>query len=177
MVENKDKQQQAKTDLQLQESTEFHRYILAMLFVFSFMVIMVIAVLGTVFWGYTGIANLVGFFSGWVAAIIGFYFLQQNTAGAQAQAKVATDSAAKQYARADLESEKKSKLASETSSHVNDLEKIINELVSLRTREKREAGKPPTTEDTELQMRMQSLSKEAEKSLKKARDTISYYSA
>jgi HPt (histidine-containing phosphotransfer) domain-containing protein len=160
-AEKDDKQQPAKTDLQLQELTESHRYILAMLFVLSFMVIMVLAVLGTIFWGYTGIANLVGFFSGWVAAVIGFYFLQQNTAGAQAQAKNATDSAAVQHARANLESEKKSKLASETSSDINDLARIINEFVASSRALKEKTRKQLVPEDVQkFQTQVESLLKQ-----------------
>jgi len=171
-----EKQQQAKTDLQMQESTESHRYWLAMLIVLSFMVIMIIAVVGTIFYAYTGIANLVGYFSSWIAAIVGFYFLQQNTAGAQAQAKVATDSAATQHARADQESEKRSKLASETGSNINDLEKILNEFMRVRAKEAK-PGKALAAEDVqEFQTRVESLSKEATDSLRKARDTIKLYS-
>ncbi len=139
----------AKTDLQLQESTEFHRYILAMLFVFSFMSIMFLAVLGTIFWGYTGIANLVGFFSGWVAAIIGFYFLQQSTAGAQAQAKVATKSAAAQTERANTENQKKSRLIVDTTSYINTLEKTLNDLKASSDALKEKIGKQLLPEEVQ----------------------------
>ena len=218
-------QQPAKTDLQLQESTESHRYNLAMLFVFSFMVIMFFALLGTIFWGYTGIANLVGFFSGWVAAIIGFYFLQQNTAGAQAQAKVATESAATQTERANTESQKRSNLSLVARSKLDDLEETINDLAESSKALKEKTGKQLMPEDVhkfqtqlqsllkgakekgkqpmpefhtqveslvketkgtgkllvpddvqEFQTKVESLSREAQEKLKKARDTITFYS-
>jgi hypothetical protein len=155
-------QQPAKTDSQLQESTESHRYYLAMFLIVSFMVIMGLAVVGTIFYGYTGIATLVGFFSGWIAAIIGFYFLQQNTAGAQAQAKAATDTAAEQTARANMESEKKSKLATQTSSNIDDLEKIINELVTRSKALKEKTGKQLMPEDVQkFQTQIESMLKGA----------------
>jgi hypothetical protein len=197
-VKKDDKQQPADTDLQLQKSTESHRYILAMSFVLSFMAIMFLAVLGTIFWGYTGISTLVGFFSAWVATIIGFYFLQQNTAGAQNQAKVATESAATQTARANQEADKKAQIAKEAISNIDDSEKANNELLALLTALKEKTGKQLKPEDVqklqaqveslkqtkgtgkqlipedvhEFHAQVESLSREAQERLKKARETI-----
>jgi hypothetical protein len=169
----KDSQKQAaKTDSQAQESTEYHRYILAMVFIGSFMVIMGLAVLGTIFWGYTGIANLVGFFSGWIAAMIGFYFLQQNAAGAQAAAKVATDSAVEEHALAHKAEDQKSRLALETSTIMNKLAITVNEILS-RSEELRRARELRQPEDVQTyQTQVERLSREAKEEIKSAQDTI-----
>jgi hypothetical protein len=173
----KDSQKQAaKTDSQAQESTEYHRYILAMLFIGSFMAIMGLAVIGTIFWAYTGIANLVGFFSGWIAAIIGFYFLQQNAAGAQAAAKVAIDSAAEEHALAHKAEDQKSRLALETSTIMNRVTITLNEILA-RSDELSRARELKQPEDVQrYQTQVESLSKEAKEALKNAQDTIIRYS-
>jgi hypothetical protein len=177
MAERDIHKQPTGTDSQVQESTENHRFILAMLLICSFMIIIGLAVLGTIFWGYTGIANLIGFFSGWIAAIIGFYFLQQNTAGAQAAAKVAVDSAVEEHALAHKVEDQKSRLALETSTIMNRVTIIINEILSSSeglTRA-RELKQP---EDVQMfQTQVERLSKEAKVELKNAQDTIMRYSA
>jgi hypothetical protein len=137
--------QTAKTNEKLQELTETHRYNLAMLFVASFMTVMVIALLGTLFWGYIEIINLAAVFSGWVAAIIGFYFLQQNTAGAQAQAKEATQTAAKQTERANTEAQKRLGLTIATKSQIDELSETVNNLAksSMELKDKKVKQVPP----------------------------------
>jgi hypothetical protein len=90
----------------LAESTEKHRYRLAMFLVGGFMVILVIDMIG----GYTDPAVFAGIFSGWIVAIIGFYFLQQASDHAQQQATIITSKA-----------ERKSADISETSQEKADL--------------------------------------------------------
>jgi hypothetical protein len=147
-----------------------------MVFIVSFMFIMGIAVLGTVFWGYTGIANLVGFFSGWVAAVIGFYFLQQNAAGAQAVAKIAMNSVAEERAFAHKARDQKSRLALETSTIMNKLAITVNEILS-RSEELRRARELRQPEDVQAyQAQVERLSMEAKEEIKRAQDTILRYS-
>jgi len=176
MAEKDIQKQPAKIDLQVQESTENHRFILAMLLIGSFMVIIGLAVLGTIFWGYTGIANLIGFFSGWIAAIIGFYFLQQNAAGAQAAAKVAIDSAAEEHALAHKAQDQKSRLALETNTIMNKVTITLNEILS-RSEELKRARELKQPEDVQtFQTEVERLSKEAKEELKNAQDMIMRYS-
>jgi hypothetical protein len=177
MAERDIHKQPTGTDLHVQESTENHRFILAMLLICSFMIIIGLAVLGTIFWGYTGIANLIGFFSGWIAAIIGFYFLQQNAAGAQATAKVAIDSAVEEHALAHKAQDQKSRLGLETNTIMNRVTIIINEILS-RSEELRKARELKEPEDVQMfQTQVERLSKEAKVELKNAQDTIMRYSA
>jgi hypothetical protein len=124
MAEKNNQQQPTEYDLQ---STEEHRFYLAILFIGGFLVIMGLALLGQFFWGYTGIKDLAAIFSGWIVAIIGFYFAQQNTAQAHQQAMVVTKDAA----------EKKAKYASKSDLSITELEEkiekqkeFINQLLS-----------------------------------------------
>ena len=66
-------------------STEKHRFWLAILFIGGFLIIMVVALLGTFAQVFTGIEDLAAIFSGWITAVMGFYFLQSNTEKAQEQ--------------------------------------------------------------------------------------------
>jgi hypothetical protein len=138
------------------------------------MAIMALAVLGTIFWGYTGIANLVGFFSGWVAAILGFYFLQQNMAGAQTQAKVATDQAAEERARAHLAEDKNSKLVSELHPIVVGLRNYVNEFSNKQGKKTGESLEPE--EAQKYQIQVDSLLEEVKEKLRKAEGAILPYS-
>ncbi len=70
-------------------STERHRFLLAMLFIGGFLIIMGVALVGSFTASFTGLENLATVFSGWITAVIGFYFLQSNTEKAQEQATVA----------------------------------------------------------------------------------------
>jgi methyl-accepting chemotaxis protein len=78
----------------IQKSTEYHRYGLAMLLIGGFLVIMFAGLIGAIFFSYAGMESLAATFSGWITAVIGFYFLQQNTERAQLQSRDATRQAA-----------------------------------------------------------------------------------
>jgi hypothetical protein len=114
----------------LQKSTESHRFHLAMLFIGGFLAIMIIALVGEFFAMYSGLKDLAATFSGWITAVIGFYFLQQNTERAQEQAK----DAIKEVSDA---GRKTAKLTSVNESNVQELretmvkqEKLIKDLLS-----------------------------------------------
>jgi flagellar basal body-associated protein FliL len=170
----------AKTDLILEEEKEKHRYIIAFLFIASFMIIMVLALLATVFWSFTGIANLVGYFSGWVAAIIGFYFIQQTTAGAQTQARTATKTAAQATTRAQRAQDQKSELVSQSGQIINDLERIYSNITSgsgkLKEVHTRELKAAALTDAQKHQSDIDSSLMEMKEKLDFARDTIRRYS-
>jgi len=70
-------------------SNENHRFWLAILFIGGFLVIMFTALLGTFFQVFTGIKDLAAIFSGWITAVLAFYFLQSNTEKAQEQTSTA----------------------------------------------------------------------------------------
>ncbi|WXG42575.1 MAG: hypothetical protein WED04_00450 [Promethearchaeati archaeon SRVP18_Atabeyarchaeia-1] len=175
MDEKEIRTQPASHDVQLQESTEKHRYVLAMVFIGSFMLIMGLAVLATIFWGYTGIANLVGFFSGWVAAVIGFYFLQQNVAGAQAIAKVAADQAARQSALVSKLVEDKSKLLSQTSLNIIKADTILDQISYLKKQIGEGQGKLGEQVLQDYQKQLEALWKEVKERLTGAREAIDRY--
>jgi len=78
----------------LEKSTEKHRFQLAMLFIGGFLFIITLALAGEILGIYSGVGDLAATFGGWITAVIGFYFLQQNTERAQQQAKDATKNAA-----------------------------------------------------------------------------------
>ncbi len=67
-------------------SREKFRFCLAFLLLGGFLALIAIAMIG----GYADPLVLAGVFSGWIAAIIGFYFIQQNAEDAIEQAKNAT---------------------------------------------------------------------------------------
>jgi len=72
----------------LQESTESHRFWLAVVLVGGFVLILLVAMVG----GYEEPSALAGIFSGWIVAIIGFYFIQQaSDRAAQQQALIISD--------------------------------------------------------------------------------------
>ena len=114
----------------LQRSRESHRFWLAVLFIGGFLVIMVTALFGEFFNVYSGLKDLATVFGGWITAVIGFYFLQQNTERAQQQAGEITRQAS-DAAR------KTAKLTSVSESSVQELtqtilkqKKLINNLLS-----------------------------------------------
>jgi len=124
-------QKQAKG---VQKSTENHRYGLAMLLIGGFLVIMFAGVIGAIFFGYAGMESLAATFSGWITAVIGFYFLQQNTERAQLQTRDATRNAAEasrevvSATKKVVETTKKaSTLYNEGKAGILDLEKTIKE--------------------------------------------------
>lgn len=78
----------------VQKSSENHRYGLAMLLIGGFLVIIFAGLIGAIFFSYAGMESLAATFSGWITAVIGFYFLQQNTERAQLQTRDATRQAA-----------------------------------------------------------------------------------
>ncbi len=59
----------------LVEHTDDHRFALAVILVAGFMILIGIAMMG----GYKAPIDLAGIFSGWIVAIIGFYFLEQSS--------------------------------------------------------------------------------------------------
>lgn len=64
--------------------TENHRFYLAVLIVSSLVIVIFIP---TFFRDYSSSKELAAIFSGWITAIVGFYFLQQNTERAQEELK------------------------------------------------------------------------------------------
>jgi len=68
-------------------SREKYRFSLAFLLLGGFIALIAVAMIG----GYADPLVLAGVFSGWIAAIIGFYFIQQNAEDAIVQASKATD--------------------------------------------------------------------------------------
>jgi hypothetical protein len=122
----------AKEDV-LQQSTESHRFWLATLFILGFLAIMFTALFGL----YTGVKDLAAIFSGWITAIMGFYFLQQNTERAQQQTMIVTKGASDAIRTSERATEKTAKLASvneenilELQGTIRDQEKLISELIS-----------------------------------------------
>jgi len=71
----------------LEERTEFHRFFLAAILVVGFMFVLIVAMAG----GYAEPSALASIFSGWIVAIIGFYFLGQASDRVQQQATIITD--------------------------------------------------------------------------------------
>jgi hypothetical protein len=127
-------QKQGKKKTGVQRSTENHRYGLAMLLIGGFLVIMFAGLIGAIFFSYAGMESLAATFSGWITAVIGFYFLQQNTEKAQLQSRDAT----RQAAEASREvvsatnkvvetTNKASTLYNEGKAGILDLEKTIKE--------------------------------------------------
>jgi hypothetical protein len=126
----------AKEDV-LQQSTESHRFWLATLFILGFLAIMFTALLAEFFGLYTGVKDLAAIFSGWITAIMGFYFLQQNTERAQQQTMIVTKGASDAIRTSERATEKTAKLASvneenilELQGTIRDQEKLISELIS-----------------------------------------------
>lgn len=65
---------------------ELYRFCLATILISGFLILICIAMIG----GYADPNILAGIFSGWIAAVIGFYFIQQGAERAQEQAAQAT---------------------------------------------------------------------------------------
>lgn len=76
-----------KGTLDLEERTENHRILLAVVLIGGFVIVLLVAMAG----GYAEPSVLAGIFSGWIVAIIGFYFLGQASDRVQQQATVITD--------------------------------------------------------------------------------------
>lgn len=111
----------------LQKSTESHRFSLAILFIGGFLIIMFAALLGEFAGKYTGLKDLAAIFSGWITAVMGFYFLQQNTEKAQQQTTEATKEAADARRTSERAAEKTAKLTSVSESNVMGLKETIEE--------------------------------------------------
>lgn len=77
-------------DRDLAQHREQHRYYLAALLIGGFLLL-----LGYDLWegGYFDIATLAGIFSGWIVAVIGFYFMDQASDRTQQQALTITGKA------------------------------------------------------------------------------------
>ena len=117
----------------LAESTEKHRYRLAMLLVGGFMVILVVDMIG----GYTDPAVFAGIFSGWIVAIIGFYFLQQASDHAQQQATIITSKAERKSADiSETSQEETDRIAKKATETIDSLEMQKKDLESLVERYK-----------------------------------------
>jgi len=103
-----------KSDRDLAQRREQHRYNLASLLIGGFLII-----LGGDLWmgGYFDIATLAGIFSGWIVAIIGFYFMDQASDRTQQQAISITGKAER----------KVSGMADKASQSVEDLEKSVRD--------------------------------------------------
>lgn len=69
---------------ELQVTTEKHRFQLAVVIIFGFVVLLGIAMIGK----YADPLTLSGIFSAWIVAIVAFYFIQQNADRAQQQAVI-----------------------------------------------------------------------------------------
>lgn len=111
----------------LQKSTESHRFLLAMLFIGGFLIIMFAALLGEFSGMYTGLEDLAAIFSGWITAVMGFYFLQQNTEKAQQQTIEVTKEASDARRASERAAEKTAKLTSVNESNVMELRETIEE--------------------------------------------------
>lgn len=121
----------------LQKSTENHRFYLAMAFLCGFFITLIVALFGELLELYSGVKDLAGIFSGWITAIVGFYFLQQNTARAQQQAKEATKEASDARKASEVATKRTVKLTSASESNVEELtetiekqKRFISELIS-----------------------------------------------
>jgi hypothetical protein len=79
-----------ESDREILRCTEGHRFWLAVLLVGGFLALLFIDL---IMGGYYDIATLAGIFSGWIVAIIGFYFMDQASARTQQQAVSITDKA------------------------------------------------------------------------------------
>ena len=116
--------------------TETHRYRLAIVFVGGFLAILMVALVGEILGIYKGIENLAAIFSGWVTAVIGFYFLGQSAAHAQQRTRDATEEAVKaRQAKSDIENAKRritfeGKLNVEELRHIiEDYQRLVEELI------------------------------------------------
>lgn len=65
--------QPAVEELKLRQCKEIYRFILATIIIGSFLVILLAAMIG----GYADVPTLSGIFSGWIVAIVAFYFMEQ----------------------------------------------------------------------------------------------------
>ena len=102
-----------KPSIDQNAQTEKFRFYLAMVLIMGFLILIGLSLLG----GYTDPLVLAGIFSGWIAAVMGFYFIQQGADKAHAQALEATKTSTafqKQAESSTLQAES-SKLQAESS--------------------------------------------------------------
>lgn len=109
----------------LQRSTETHRFRLAILFIGGFLVIMFVALLGEFLNVFTGLEDLAAIFSGWITAVMGFYFLQQNTEKAQQQTLQVTRDASEARKTSERAVEKTAELTSVNEENILELQETI----------------------------------------------------
>lgn len=116
---------------EIEKITENHRFRIAITFVVGFLLIFLVALIGEILGVYQGVANLAAIFSGWLTAVIGFYFLGQSAAQARQQTREATREAVK--AREDKSSMEEEKLGiiHKGKPQIEELRDIIDEYKSL----------------------------------------------
>lgn len=79
----------------IEECKEGHRYWLAVVLILGFLALIGVAMVG----GYDAPTELASIFSGWIVAIIGFYFLDQAADRSQQQATIISDKAGEKAAK------------------------------------------------------------------------------
>lgn len=109
----------------LQKSTENHRFRLAILFIGGFLIIMFAALVGEFLGVYDSLKDLAAIFSGWITAVMGFYFLQQNTEKAQQQTIEITKDASEARKTSELAVKKTAKLTSVSRLNILDIKETI----------------------------------------------------
>jgi hypothetical protein len=114
----------------IEGSRERYRFSLAFLLLGGFIFLIAAAMMG----GYADPIVMAGVFSGWIAAIIGFYFIQQNAEDAIDQANKATSLSS------DIRAETAKKIA-EVESVSTAMFDSIQEAVEKKTKELRETAK------------------------------------
>ncbi|TFH48653.1 MAG: hypothetical protein E4G89_05950 [Methanothrix sp.] len=76
-----------KADGKWWNTTDFLRFVIAMAIILGFFIILGVAMMG----GYADVPTMAGIFSGWIVAIVAFYFMEQASDRAANQQKLFID--------------------------------------------------------------------------------------
>jgi uncharacterized protein HemX len=157
------------------DATETHRFYIALAIILGMVIIIFVP---TAQASYSSAKDLAAIFSGWITAVVGFYFLQQSTERAQQQTQQATTESAN--ARKDAASAAK-KLTSLTGAYDSALDSFRETVEKHKKRtleygtatgaETKALGAEGKARVEELNKALSELSSETEQKLAKARDT------
>jgi uncharacterized protein HemX len=133
---------------EVENMTENHRFRIAIVFIVGSIAILMVALVGEILGSYQGVANLAGILSGWLTAVIGFYFLGQSEAQARQRSREATMEAAKAKEEKSSAEEEKMRIIHKGKPNIEELQDIIQgykalieELIAkLDEMEKRDTG-------------------------------------
>jgi hypothetical protein len=118
-----------------------------MTFVLGFLSVIFLALLGEIFFEYSGVKDLAAIFSGWITAVLGFYFLQQKVETAEQREHTAVQEAREAKVGKTIQ---RSKLLGTVAASTENLIGLMKELEEYRTlteeliselKERKEAGK------------------------------------